>query len=266
MLFPFLIGRGNIKKIADLLLDAGADPCATSVTGRTPLHELFCRSGDVAVSNSIPLIDENYFSARHASLRHGTVNLARAERRAVLRSLLHWGAEPLQTDRKHGLSALHYCAKEDAIDCMTELLWYLGVSENHEQNKSLERPMTRKLKDEKQSSLQRDKCGPYYCCRNGRTCLHIAAASSSPNIMALLTQWDVDKSILGSTRMALFLSNSRWSTSTNDQEYSYFEYCLVTMRDCSGKIPAQLVGQGGSVDLLTTFWEHCYSGNITRYC
>lgn len=244
---------GELRAIADLLLEAGANPSTTSVAGRAPMHELFCRLTNDAPGSFRPSTLSN-------RLGQATSDLAKKARRAVLRSLLHWGADALQPDRNQGLTPMHYCAREDAVDCMMELLSYLSVHSPRHEGKTSAIDSSAK-----ESETDREKCGPYFRCRNGRTCLHVACVSSAFHVVDMLTRWDADNAIIGSTRMCLQLSRASKSFSSHADEPQYDEYSLATLRDCNGKTPSQLIGQRRRDDIIITFWERCYTGDIKRY-
>lgn len=245
-----------------MLLEAGADPTATSVAGRAPLHELFTHP---AKESRVPVVSSSSSNSRHTSstvLYTGpSVSMGRSsssalkERRAVLRSLLHWGADIVQPDRNQGLTPLHYCAREDSTDCMLELLSYLYVQS----------PPSESARDYAgNDSTGTDKCGPYIRCINGRTCLHTACLSSSFNAIKLLSRWDADSSVIGSVRMCMMLTTTARSSARLVDDGLYDEYSLTTLRDCNGKTPAQLLGQSGRDESIITLWERCFSGDISR--
>lgn len=232
------------------------------------MHELFCRSGGNNGSSSRPSVQAGGRDRTLAGSHfRATTSVAMKERRSVLRALLHWGADALQPDRNQGLSAMHYCAREDSADCMMELLSFLyakNVKGKGDSEETLDISRAGGRKSGKMSALDREGCGPYFRCVNGRTCLHTAAASSAFETIDLLTRWDADNAILGCTRMALQLSRTGGSLEVTADSKHIEEYCLTTTRDCSGKIPAQLIGQSGWDESIVTFWERCYTGDVTR--
>jgi hypothetical protein len=95
----------SLKKIIELLLHSGANVNSLTVSGKTPLHELFCKNKTV-LKNKVNKENEIM------------LNRIRA---LIVRSLLQWGADPLKIDRQ-GFTSLHYCAKENMSDCMIEIL------------------------------------------------------------------------------------------------------------------------------------------------
>lgn len=106
-------------KIAELLFSAGADPNKGSVSLRTPLHELFCRGQDEASASFTRLSGGK---ASYYVTEGSTDPILKAKfKRVMVRIMLQWGADALVQDR-HGLGAVHYCAKEDAAGSMVEML------------------------------------------------------------------------------------------------------------------------------------------------
>lgn len=106
-------------KIAELLFSAGADPNKGSVSLRTPLHELFCRGQDEASASFTRLSGGK---ASYYVTEGSTDPILKAKfKRVMVRVMLQWGADALAQDR-HGLGAVHYCAKEDSAGCMVEML------------------------------------------------------------------------------------------------------------------------------------------------
>ena len=106
-------------KIAELLLEAGADVNKPSISLRTPFHELFCRGQDEASASFARLAGgaESYFVTEG-----GTDPLLKMKfKRIMVRLMLQWGADSSAFDR-HGLGPIHYCAREDAAGCMVEML------------------------------------------------------------------------------------------------------------------------------------------------
>ena len=106
-------------KIAELLLEAGADVNKPSISMRTPFHELFCRGQDEASASFSRLAggQESYFVSGG-----GTDPLLKMKfKRIMTRLLLQWGADSAAFDR-NGLGPIHYCARDDAAGCMVEIL------------------------------------------------------------------------------------------------------------------------------------------------
>ena len=106
--------------IAEALIAAGARLNDTSVSGRTPLHELFCVNQDETVS-SFRVSSEFTAAVCTTATHYPHPSLVSKSRRLLLRSLLHLGANPLLLDR-HGMAPIHYCAREDYADCLLEIL------------------------------------------------------------------------------------------------------------------------------------------------
>ncbi len=146
-------------EIADILAKAGADLNAMTVSHRTPLHELFCKSADEAASSFTKLPG----SKTPFHVTDGGVDpiLREKFRRVLLRSLLQWGADPLLADR-HGMGVIHYAARENAAGCMVEILRQ-GIDGNF-----------------------RSKMGK-------QTPLHYACKAGASQVANLLCRWDADK-------------------------------------------------------------------------
>ena len=144
--------------IAEELLSNGANINAISVSGRTPLHEVFCKSADNSNSSYSRLPSgngEGYYSPLN------TIDGAQLTtyKRLVVRAMLQWKADPLILDR-HGLSAIHYCARENMAGCMVDIL-RAGYNGGH-------------------------------CSSSGQTPLHIACKAGAAKVIHLLCRWDAD--------------------------------------------------------------------------
>ena len=89
--------------IAERLMEAGAELNVTSISGRTPLHEIFCKDQD----NPKPSFsgDSTY---KPSKVRDK--DAIAQYRRLLVRNMLQWGADPYIKDR-HGLASIHYCAR-----------------------------------------------------------------------------------------------------------------------------------------------------------
>ena len=153
-----LIHQEASTQIAEILLLAGANVNATSVSGRTPLHEVFCMNQDDAIScyrlsyQGVSAICQNtaklgtsssssfsssgggytnhsghgasssYPTSSSSSLvPSASPSIVSVCRRQMVRLLLRMGADPLIPDRQ-GMAAIHYCAREDLYDCMLEMI------------------------------------------------------------------------------------------------------------------------------------------------
>jgi ankyrin repeat protein len=144
--------------IAEALIAAGTDLNGASVSGRTPLHELFCATQDEKVSSY--RVSSDGSAAICVTTTHAVdAQLVMRCRRQLVRSLLQFGADPLILDR-HGLSAMHYCAREDRADCFLEMLL-----------KGVDGTFLTGLK---------------------QTSLHIACKSGALKVAHLLCRWDAD--------------------------------------------------------------------------
>jgi ankyrin repeat protein len=144
--------------IAEALIAAGTDLNGASVSGRTALHELFCATQDEKVSSYRVSSDGTAAICVTATYAVDT-QLVRRCRRKLVRSLLQFGADPLILDR-HGLSSMHYCAREDHADCFLEMLL-----------KGVDGTFLTGLK---------------------QTSLHIACKSGALKVAHLLCRWDAD--------------------------------------------------------------------------
>jgi ankyrin repeat protein len=101
----------SLRSVAEELLKSGAKINAVTVSGRTPLHEMFCKGSDIIYDTCMTE------SREKTSLRRSLDKV----KSLLVRSLLQWGANPMIVDR-HGYSALHYCARENMYDAMVEIL------------------------------------------------------------------------------------------------------------------------------------------------
>ena len=110
----------DVVSIAEALIAAGARLNDVSVSGRTPLHELFCSNQDETVS-TFRVSSEFKAAVCVTAVHRPHSSLVSRNRRLLLRSLLHLGANPLLLDR-HGMAPIHYCVREDYADCLLEIL------------------------------------------------------------------------------------------------------------------------------------------------
>jgi uncharacterized protein len=163
----------TIRAIAEALILAGADVNRQTSSGRTPMHELFCR-GQETDSNSSPSRN----SAKTASTSKTMTKLSKGSgemshfkavkksmerlQSLLVRSLLQWGANALTLDR-HGYNAMFYCARENMTNCMIEIL--------------------------------KSNIDVYYRCPRGRTALHVACINGSAEVASLICKWDADNKI-----------------------------------------------------------------------
>lgn len=141
----------KLRSIAEMLLNGGADVNAKTISGRTPLHEMFCRGSDLSSSTII---------LKRTSLDSCTNSICRAKSLFV-RSLLHWGSDPLLQDR-HGYSSMHYCARENMTFCLIEIL-----------------------------KTDVDYFAP---CLRGRNILHLACLHGCEATAEIICKWDADNS------------------------------------------------------------------------
>jgi ankyrin repeat protein len=138
--------------IALALMESGARVNHASISGRTPLHDLFCANHDEKVSS-------HRVSAEETTNPLGDFCVVNRSKRMILKSLLKHGADPILLDRQ-GLGAIHYCAREDSANCLLEIL--MSTAD--------EWPLTR---------LQQSP-------------LHIACKAGAINTAKLLCKWDAD--------------------------------------------------------------------------
>lgn len=134
------------------LLESGARINLASISGRTPLHDLFCSNQDEKVSSF-------RVSAEDTTSPSGDLCAVNSSKRMLLKSLLQHGGDPVLLDRQ-GLGAIHYCAREDNADCLLEILT----------SSADEWPLTR---------LQQSP-------------LHIACKAGAINTAKLLCKWNAD--------------------------------------------------------------------------
>lgn len=168
--------------ISEQLLEAGANPNALSISGRNALHELFCMNQDESVKYA-------FLAEFQASYRAPTViPIANDDgkkqhlnqwRSIFVRNLLQWGTDALARDR-HGLAPIHYCAREDAAECMVEML-----------------------------TASADATWPTSL---GHTALHVACIAGSIKTIRILVKWDGDSP---SSSSLLNIKNSQGKVAKN---------------------------------------------------
>ena len=159
----------NLRSIAESLIMAGAEVNCQTSSGRTPLHELFCRGQDndhvpkspTKRSGTLTKRTKSQHSKNTQGGGHETSIHASLERlqSLLVRSLLQWGADALLIDR-HGHNAMFYCARENMPKSMIEIL-KSGVN-------------------------------VHYQCPRGRTVLHIACMNGCAEVASLICKWDAD--------------------------------------------------------------------------
>lgn len=138
-----------------------------SMSGRTPLHELFCKGQDDSTCSFSKITAQSSTGEEISSSHYSTaksVNKVALSlyRRLLLRHMLQWGANAYLQDRS-GLAPIHYCARENMADCMVEIL----------------RSDTIKCNESPLTSM-------------GQTPLHIACKAGSAKVAHLLCRWDAD--------------------------------------------------------------------------
>lgn len=144
-------------EIAEELLKVGASVNASSISGRTPLHELFCKGQD-----------EELFATSQSSIAisplktfQGLVSETSKHKQFLTRAMLQWGADPLLEDRQ-GLTPAHHCAKENLVGCMLEILKACPAAAG------------------------------YMSGNNQRSPLHLACKTGAVEVAQLLIRWDAD--------------------------------------------------------------------------
>ena len=146
-------------QVAEALLEAGADVDAASISGRRPLHELFCRGQDEAVSSFARVSHGHKNAIYHVTGSACSPQLVSNYRRMLLKKLLEFGADPTLLDRQ-GMSPMHYCARENNAGCMLEIL---------------------------------RRChNPGTLTARKQTCLHIACKAGAREVVHILCRWDGD--------------------------------------------------------------------------
>ena len=184
--------------IAEALIAAGARLNDVSVSGRTPLHELFCSNQDETVS-AFRVSAEFKAAVCVTAIHCPQSSTVSRNRRLLLRSLLQLGANPLLLDR-HGMAPIHYCAREDYTDCLLEILraGYDGTFPN----KFLQSP------------------------------LHVACKAGAVRSAHLLCRWDADHiSSLKRPDSILKQRDGQGKTPTQLLHHSDSSRCLETLWD-----------------------------------
>jgi ankyrin repeat protein len=152
----------KLRSVAEVLLNGGAEVMARTVSGRTPLHELFCRGQDLNTTKKMtthPPLERHQSSSSIALMRTKSL---------FVRSLLQWGGDPVALDR-HGYGAIHYCARENMSSCLVEMLKATIAGPG---------PATVILSP----------------CPRGRTILHLACLYGCEETAEVICKWDGDES------------------------------------------------------------------------
>lgn len=176
-----------LRQMIESILNSGGDVNAKSISGKTPLHELFAKNENPAFQKVNP---------------QEKVLLGRL-RAVVARTLLQWGADPLAPDRQ-GSTPLHYSAKENMAACLVEMLKAKGVN---------------------------------IYCRDprGRTLLHTACVFGSEAVASIVVNYDAD-----------------------------FATGIQCVLDRDGKTAQHLLSPHMSSTSLTSLWQACRLGNVSR--
>ena len=144
--------------IAVALMESGARVNHTSISGRAPLHELFCANQDEKVS-SFRVFSEDIAAVCATRMSSGDACTVNMSRKNLLKVLLQNGADTELMDRQ-GLGPIHYCARENNADCLLEILM----------SNANEFSLTRLLQSH----------------------LHIACKAGAVDTANLLCRWDAD--------------------------------------------------------------------------
>jgi ankyrin repeat protein len=142
--------------IAERLMEAGALLNVTSISGRSPLHEIFCKDQDNSKSS---YIRDGTGNSSYKPSKIKDKDAIAQYRRLLVRNMLQWGADPYLRDR-HGLAAIHYCARENMSGCLVEIL--------------------------------RAGYDAGYPTAQGQSCLHFACKAGALKVIHLICRWDAD--------------------------------------------------------------------------
>jgi ankyrin repeat protein len=142
--------------IAERLMEAGALLNETSISGRSPLHEIFCKDQDNSKSS---YIRDGSGNTTYKPSKIKDKDAIAQYRRLLVRNMLQWGADPYLKDR-HGLAPIHYCARENMSGCLVEIL--------------------------------RGGYDAGYPTAQGQTCLHFACKAGALKVIHLICRWDAD--------------------------------------------------------------------------
>lgn len=220
-----VLENGTLRAMLEVILENGGNPDAPAVTGRTPLHDLFSHSASSPEGAPSSHAKSAAASKKHSGHKFGPTRAVQ-ERKNILRSLLRWGADYSIADRQ-GFTPLHYCAKEDAVECLQT---FLDDFERMSDGKTM---------------------GPYSKCLQGRNVLHTACASNSLRCIDLLLRWDADNAISAACEALVSKTKSDAAYTTS----------LSLERDMRNKMPMQLIGVSIPAERQQTFWESCFFGN-----
>lgn len=240
-------------EIAELLYTAGADLDARSISGKTPLHEMFCsNSGGPMLSLGNGVNSEKDAIAE--------------SRRALLKAMLQWGANPTIQDY-HGSSGgwapIHYCCRSNTyVNCMLEFLRASVVGATS--TTPIQYTSTKLLQN----------------------CLHIACANGCDKMAHILVRWDIDSELIyriyqpngapgafndnyevtvggrGSSNSGSCCSGgNRLASSKRAAIDAKGLYSLMSGRDINNKLPKNLMRHTMSKRTLDTLWLACYMGN-----
>ena len=230
------IHSSNALQIAEMLYTAGADLDARSISGKTPLHELF--SGQSSTARSAI---EGVNSDKDAIAE---------ERRGLLKALLQWGANPTLLDfhgSSGGWAPVHYCARSNAYcHCMLEFL--------------------------RSSVVDTTSTTPilYTSTKLLQNCLHVACLSGCDKMAHILVRWDIESEIIFRINQpngspGSFSDNydvlpvGRGIAKKNGESKAI--YSLMSSRDINNKLAKNLMNHTMNTKALDTLWLACYMGN-----
>lgn len=236
--------------IAEQLYKKGADLNAKTISGKTPLHDIFCNSGNGATKQT-----------RSELCLDG--ERVMQHRRILLRAMLQWGADPCIADSHSCMAPIHYSARNDMFEnCMLEFLRFGSDINRVDEKEKLVSPI-------------------YLTTKMGHNCLHIACSQGCPKLVKLLCRWDVEAEIVHRIYYRAPKCHGR-----NSEKISYnpghflddmprlssgipvntsASQSLLSMRDVNNKLPKHLLNNKSvTVAHLDTLWLACYLGNPSR--
>ena len=195
---------GGALQMLEMLLGAGADANAQTVSGRAALHELFCRGQYDGASSSSHQGVKIYNTVSLQVQNKGAFERARV---AATKLLVQWGADVLLPDRE-GNTPLHHAARMNEARSLIHLLKAVKPSKKTALGNidegvctSIDVDSDAKSTDsstatskDKGSTGERGKhaVDEYVCNPQGRTCLHMACQAGASRAAHLLARWDAE--------------------------------------------------------------------------
>jgi ankyrin repeat protein len=214
-----------VLAVSEELMNNGMQANIISVSGRNALHEVFCMNQDESVRYAyLAEYNASYTRSITAGV-HMTHELIHWKSMFV-RNLISWGVDALAHDR-HGFTPIHYCARENMVECLVELLTtpLPSTSANDDETPSKERFLDARI---------RTKVG-------GHSPLHMACMAGAMKTAQVLMRWDADYCMIGSS--------------------------LRGMKNQQGKLPEQLIpgpANSNSSDRLDNIWRAARDGSKER--